>query len=69
MDSALCAQVGGEEFFPEYGESTQAAKTVCAVCPVREACLGYALATNQTIGVWGGLTVVERRALKRRAAA
>jgi hypothetical protein len=29
-------------------------------------CLRYALATNQTEGVWGGMTGSERRRLRRR---
>ncbi|MBN9174505.1 MAG: WhiB family transcriptional regulator, partial [Microbacterium sp.] len=35
---------------------------------VTEVCLQYALETGQDSGVWGGLSVDERRALKRRAA-
>jgi WhiB family transcriptional regulator, redox-sensing transcriptional regulator len=35
------------------------AKQVCAVCPVREPCLDYALRYNQH-GVWGGTTDEER---------
>jgi Transcription factor WhiB len=28
---------------------------ICADCPIRLACLGYALRTRATSGVWGGL--------------
>lgn len=42
------------------------AKAVCARCPVRDACLAYALDTSQWFGIWGGLTEDERRALLRR---
>jgi WhiB family redox-sensing transcriptional regulator len=45
------------------------AKAVCRRCPVREECLEWALDTGQAIGVWGGTSENERRALKRRAAA
>ncbi|WP_037677179.1 WhiB family transcriptional regulator, partial [Streptomyces afghaniensis] len=34
-----------------------------------EPCLQWALDTGQSIGVWGGTSETERRALKRRAAA
>ena len=40
------------------------AKAVCAYCPVRADCLGYALATGQDAGVWGGATEDERRQIR-----
>ena len=39
------------------------AKSICARCPVRTACLAYALQVNETLGIWGGHTEVERRHL------
>ncbi len=44
------------------------AKRICAVCPVRAACLEYALATREPHGVWGGCNEMERRALLRQRA-
>ena len=41
------------------------AKAICARCPVRDACLAYALDTGEAFGVWGGLTEDERRAMLR----
>jgi WhiB family redox-sensing transcriptional regulator len=41
-------------------EVTQRAQAVCSECPVREACLAYALDTRQPYGVWGGHTPAER---------
>ena len=38
-----------------------AAKAVCARCPVRMPCALYALATHQPHGVWGGLNEEDRR--------
>lgn len=32
-------------------------------CPVREACLQFALSTGQTNGVWGGLSEDQRRVI------
>lgn len=42
------------------------AKAVCARCLVREECLATALADTTLVGVWGGTTPVERRALRSR---
>jgi len=65
---AACVGTDNDLFFPigDSEELATAAKAVCEQCPVREACLQYALATNQTEGVWGGLTGPERRRLRRR---
>jgi WhiB family transcriptional regulator, redox-sensing transcriptional regulator len=44
------------------------AKTICAECTVRRACLAFALETRETHGIWGGLNELERRhALARKA--
>jgi len=64
---ALCAQTDPELFFPDMGGSTRNAKRVCADCPVREACLADALARDERYGIWGGLSVKERRKLLRGA--
>lgn len=61
---ALCAQTDPEAFFPEKGGSTRAAKRICSDCPVRTACLDYALEQRERFGVWGGLSERERRVLQ-----
>src|SRR5215211_95702 len=61
---ALCAQVDGDLFFPEKGESSVAAKRVCAECSVQSECLAEALARNERFGVWGGLSERERQAVR-----
>ena len=33
-------------------------------CPIRELCLETAMTNNEQFGVWGGLSVYERRKLK-----
>jgi WhiB family transcriptional regulator, redox-sensing transcriptional regulator len=62
-----CRHADPELFFPTATAAGQAqeAKAVCARCPVRTACLAYALATRQPYGVWGGATEKERRAMNR----
>ena len=73
-DHALCRDTDPDLFFP-VGTTGMAvvqiehAKRVCDECPVTEACLDYALATNQDSGVWGGLSEEERRVIRRRRAA
>jgi WhiB family redox-sensing transcriptional regulator len=65
-EDAACRGLETDVFFPATDEEAEEAKAVCAVCPVREECLEYALATRQEDGVWGGLTETERRRLRRR---
>lgn len=65
MDRALCAQTDPEAFFPEKGGSTREAKMVCLDCPVRDACLEYAIEHDERFGIWGGHSERERRRLKR----
>ena len=45
------------------------AKQVCGECGVAQACLDFALDTNQDSGIWGGLTEEERRVIRRRRVA
>jgi WhiB family redox-sensing transcriptional regulator len=61
---AACRGIDLEVFFPERGESAEPARRVCAACPVRQACLDYAISNRITHGIWGGLTERERRALR-----
>jgi WhiB family transcriptional regulator, redox-sensing transcriptional regulator len=68
---AACQDLDPELFFPigttgSALDQANQAKTVCARCPVIEACLEWALNTNQQNGVWGGTTEDERRALQRK---
>jgi WhiB family redox-sensing transcriptional regulator len=53
-------------FFPGRGESAEAARQICAGCPVREPCLDYAISHGITHGIWGGLAERDRRALRSR---
>jgi len=43
-----------------------AAKAVCARCPVRAKCLNWALSMNVS-GVWGGSSEYERRRMRAAA--
>lgn len=69
---AACRALPTELFFPagelddQAVEQAEEAKTVCASCPVRTACLEFAIATNQPYGIWGGANTSERRSMRRR---
>lgn len=68
MDSwraaAACRGVDQSAFFVGVGESSRKAKAICATCPVIEPCLEWAL-DHFEVGVWGGTTHRERRAIRR----
>ena len=67
---ASCRDSNADLFFPIGSTGTaldqiEAAKAVCMLCPVREQCLEFALATNQEAGVWGATSEDERRRLRK----
>ncbi|NEA38923.1 WhiB family transcriptional regulator [Streptomyces sp. SID11385] len=77
---AVCRRDEAGLFFAPSKEPTaarlsreDAAKRVCAGCPVRVECREHALVQPEPYGVWGGLTAAERRVLlarrRRRAVA
>lgn len=75
---AVCRRDEAGLFFAPSKEPTaarlsreQAAKRVCAGCPVLVECREHALLMPEPYGVWGGLTAAERRVVlsrRRRAA-
>jgi WhiB family redox-sensing transcriptional regulator len=70
MELGACRSANARLFFaPEEKEARELrfererqAKAVCADCIVQDECLAYALRNRERIGVWGGLTEVERSA-------
>lgn len=44
---------------------TRWAKESCKSCPIQRECLEYALIADEQHGIWGGMTTMERNALKR----
>lgn len=52
-------------FYPDDDDEADVAKQVCEQCGVRVACLEYALASREKVGVWGGHTERERRRIIR----
>jgi WhiB family transcriptional regulator, redox-sensing transcriptional regulator len=70
---AVCRRDEAGLFFAPSKEPTasrlsreQAAKRVCARCPVMVECREHALELPEPYGVWGGLTAAERRVVLAR---
>lgn len=61
---ALCAEADPEIFHPDKGASVAEAKAICGRCELREACLEWAIETNQRFGVWGAASERERRRIR-----
>lgn len=70
---AVCAGMSPLLFYPDAisgpGKKTQnlyppEAKAACNRCPVRRACLDYALTHRENYGLWGGKTPTERKKLR-----
>ncbi|PJN38967.1 hypothetical protein CG747_20700 [Streptomyces sp. CB02959] len=64
--TAACA-LAGADFYATDTAGQDDAKAVCLGCPLRPACLDYALTNDERFGVWGGLTVRERSRLRHDA--
>lgn len=57
-----CRTADPEAFFADRDEAL-IARAVCALCPVVDKCLAWALETGEPHGVWGGLSGRERAQL------
>lgn len=68
---ALCRKEDPEDFFP-VGATPSAkaverhAKTICFRCPSLDPCGRWAIDNREPVGVWGGMSEAERRAILRR---
>lgn len=65
MDQASCRGCDMAMFYPNHGAHSHHAKRVCDDCPVRAACLDYAL-THREWGVWGGTDDADRDTIRRK---
>lgn len=64
MKQAACLGSDPNLWFPERGQDTTYAKSICDnECPVRQECLEYALDNHMMVGIYGGLSARQRRAL------
>ncbi|MDA8380329.1 MAG: WhiB family transcriptional regulator [Actinomycetota bacterium] len=64
-EKAACRGLGPAVFFPAPSEPATEAYSICRGCPVTAECLAYAFDHRITYGVWGGMSVRRRRALRR----
>lgn len=71
QERAACRGPQSAAFFPpsylerkdERDAREQRAKSICQTCPVRRACLDYAIRIREPHGIWGGLNEMERKQL------
>lgn len=72
MDDALCAQVGGDSWFPAlnggaYAEAVRQATAICTSCPVTDQCEAHQgrvqadLSHPDRHGIWAGISPEQRR--------
>jgi WhiB family redox-sensing transcriptional regulator len=71
MENAACVDMPLDVFFPGPGRlgaaDTRKAVAICRQCPVRQACLDYALEHPDMAGVWGGTSHRERNRIHKGA--
>ena len=56
-DQAACRDLVTAEYDPFFAHTAELqaeAIAICAACPVRDACLTFAVRTGQQYGIWGG---------------
>ena len=65
LTDASCKGINTELFFPDqFSDQIKTIHAMCAECPVREACLTYALHV-EVHGIWAGTGITQRRLLRR----
>ncbi len=62
VSKALCRQTDPDELFVR-GAAQRKAAVICRHCPVMQECGADARANRVELGVWGGMTERQRRAL------
>jgi WhiB family redox-sensing transcriptional regulator len=69
LANAACAGMDPRAFFATGHHAraqVNAAKRICASCPVRPACETWAIETGERFGVWGGMSQQQLRQRRRR---
>ncbi len=65
-DTLPCRVEDPELWFAESPQDVEAAKALCAPCPVRAECLAGALERREPWGVWGGELVIAGEVVARK---
>lgn len=67
QEEAVCASTDPDLFFPDPGDvqSSLKAREICSTCPVVAECARLGLKFEY--GIFGGLTAMDRRAVKKSA--
>ncbi len=69
FEDPLCAQTGGDFWFPEKGDSRSYeliyARSICNNCIHQSECAEWGI-HNERYGIWGGLTEWDRKQLRRK---
>ena len=69
-ERAACKGKDRDLYFPEQPDpnpdvTDEVIRETCLVCPVRKACLHHALTAPEDHGIWGGLTELERKLVRK----
>jgi WhiB family redox-sensing transcriptional regulator len=64
FENPLCAQVDGELWFPEKGDNSTVAKTICGNCIHITECAEWGI-KHEVFGIWGATTDRQRRRIRR----
>jgi WhiB family redox-sensing transcriptional regulator len=64
IEFAKCKSTKQVDFHSEDYQEVKRAIAFCRDCPVKTACLNYALENNIKYGVWGGTSAYARRKMK-----
>jgi WhiB family redox-sensing transcriptional regulator len=64
---AACRSHPVSWWFPdqEHRADGRLARAICETCPVREECAGYGIVHEPDDGIWAGMTVQQRRQVRR----
>jgi WhiB family redox-sensing transcriptional regulator len=61
---ALCLNYEPDLWYSEEAGDGVKAVRICAECPVRSDCLGWAIARNENDGIWGGVSARGRMRMR-----
>lgn len=65
MEQARCKDEDIDTFFPSNGEGSSAAKAICDKCKVVNECFDFAIRTGQRHGIWGGISPIKLRKVRK----